>query len=98
MLAAVHKAMQALGGILAPRARRGACGGSAAERPQVGDPARLGRRPVRQEQAQGILVAALGVLAARLAVATQLEVMHRNAASPLLCYAVGDGGSRPCVC
>jgi hypothetical protein len=30
----------------------------------LGDPARLGRTAVRQEQAQGILVAALGVLAA----------------------------------
>jgi hypothetical protein len=29
----------------------------------VGDPAGLGRRPVPQEQAQGMLIAALGMLA-----------------------------------
>jgi hypothetical protein len=61
MLAAVHKAMPWAAS--RATARRGACGGSAAEHPQVGDPAGLGRRPVPQEQAQGMLIAALGMLA-----------------------------------
>jgi hypothetical protein len=60
----VHGALQALGGLSSPA---GSCvwhvPRPAAQHARVGHPAGLGR-PVRQEQAQGILIAALGMLAA----------------------------------
>jgi len=63
----VHKAMQALGGISSPA---GSCVWQVVGLQRSVREWALrqgwGGRPVRQEQAQGILVAALGVLAARL--------------------------------
>jgi hypothetical protein len=47
-----------------------------AQRARMGDPARLGGRPVRQEQAQGILIAALGVLAVRSGYAADAHAVH----------------------
>ena len=59
----VHKMMSALGGISSPAILPAQVVGLQRKCARVGNPAGWGGRPVRQEQAQGILVAALGMLA-----------------------------------